>query len=188
MDDLDSLDDLELDLQKKSEDKSTIMYIKVFGWITFGIGLIYLLISFVRLIMMSMMSAFTQIIPDQNEAFEFIDRIVTYQKLLSYAALILSALFVLGGIGYALRREWGRKLYMIVCTLGICYHLFSGYITFFTLTDFDGPMSQSTRNEVNLFTTSFSSVMWIITGLIPIAYLAINLILAGRSKTKSIMK
>lgn len=188
MDDLDSLDDLELDIDKKAEDRGTIMYVKVFGWITFGIGIIYLIVSFFRLIMMSMMNAVTKMAQQQTDVFEYFDRYIAYQKTLSYVAIVLSALFITGGIGYALRREWGRKLYLAVCAIGVCYHLFSGYMTFFVMSDLQGSMNTANAPNMGSFSNGVSAVMWFFTGIIPIVYLVINLILAGRNKTRAVMK
>lgn len=183
MDEFDNLDDLELNIDERTEDTKTKRYVQVFGWITFGLGIICLIVSFVRLVMMSFMNIFTGIVQHQNEAFDYINRFIAFQKTLAVVAIVLSALFILGGIGYALRREWGRKVYLTVCILGIGYHLFSGYITFFLMSEIGGDV-----NELGPFSPSFSSFTWLFTSLIPIAYLVINIILAGKSSTKAIMK
>ena len=190
MDDLDSLDDIELSLEKKAENSGTIRYVKVFGWITFGLGIIYLLVSFIRLIMMILMNAVTTIAKHQQgtPSFDFFSKYVAYQKTFSIIAIVLAVLFIVGGIGYALRREWGRKVYLVVCVIGICYHLFSGYLSFFIMSDFNFPANSSQSPEMGSFTSGVNTVMWFFTGFIPIVYLVINIILAGRNKTKAVMK
>ena len=149
-----------------------------------GIGIIYFLISMIRLIMMSFLNTFSKMAQSHSDGFDAINKMLEYQKMLSIAAIILSAFFILGGIGYALRREWGRKIYIAVCALGIGYHLFSGYITFFLMNEATGPFQSGS----NGFATGFSAVTWIFTSLIPLAYLTINIIIAGRPKTKAVMK
>lgn len=188
MEEFDSLDDLDLNIEEKTVNKRTVQYVKTFGWITFGLGVIYLLISFFRLIMMSFVGAFAGLAKEQSEALDSMNQFFQYQKFLSIAALILSALFILGGIGYALRREWGRKVYLAVCSLGIGYHLFSGYITFFMLSEMMDPLTNSASTSAGPFSYGFNSISWFFTSLIPIAYLVINIIIAGRSETKAIMK
>jgi len=191
MDEFDNLDDLELNIEEKAENNSAKRLVQVFGWITFGLGIIYLIVSFIRYIMMSFIDAFSGIANNlsnqQSEAFDFLEKFIAYQKLLTIVAIVISVLFIIGGIGYALRREWGRKIYLVVCILGIGYHLFSGYVTFFILSDMNGPL-QGSSNDLGPFSQGVSSITWFFTSLIPMAYLIINVIIAGRVSTKEIMK
>ncbi len=191
MDDLENLDDFELNVIDKAENATAKRYVQVFGWITFGLGIIYLIISFIRFIMMSFIDAFSDIANNlshqQNNTFDALKRFVDYQKMLTVVAIIIAILFIVGGIGYALRREWGRKLYLIVCLLGIGYHLFSGYITFFMLSDMNGQLGNN-ANSMGIFSQGLSSITWFFTSLIPMAYLVINVIIAGNTSTKEIMK
>lgn len=191
MEEFDNLDDLELNIEERADNRSAKRLVQVFGWITFGLGILYLIVSFIRYIMMSVIDAFSGIADSfstqQNDTLHTIQRFVDYQKMLTVAAIILSALFILGGIGYAIRREWGRKIYLFVCILGIGYHLFSGYITSFMLSDMNGELGGN-ANNMGIFSQGFSSITWFFTSLIPIAYLVINVIIAGRVSTKEIMK
>lgn len=191
MEEFDNLDDIDLNIDERTENSSAKRYVQVFGWITFGLGIIYLIISFIRYIMMSFIDTFSDIAnsfsSQQNEAFDTIQRFVAYQKMLTVVAIIISVLFILGGISYALRREWGRKIYIAVCILGIGYHLFSGYVAFFMLNDMNDQF-QGNSNSMGSFSQGISSVTWFFTSLIPMAYLVINIIIAGRPSTKEIMK
>ncbi len=191
MNDLETLDDLEFKGIDKAQDATAKRYAQVFGWITFGLGVIYLIISFIRFIMMSFIDAFSDIANNlshqQNNTFDALQRFVNYQKMLTIVAIIIAVLFIVGGIGYALRREWGRKLYLIVCLLGIGYHLFSGYITFFTISDMNGQLGNNV-NSIGVFSQGLNTIAWFFTSLIPMVYLVINVVIAGKTSTKEIMK
>ncbi|MDX1651099.1 MAG: hypothetical protein R3277_01320 [Brumimicrobium sp.] len=115
MDDHSNLDSLELNVESNAIHRKQKQYVKVFGWITFGISILYFLASLVALFLYLTFSSFVQGINNNIMGKEF-EQIWSYQLYLTIFSGIVAALFIASSLGFVYFKEWARKLYIVSCS------------------------------------------------------------------------
>lgn len=186
-------------------ERKQMSLIKTFGWISFGIAVLYLLGGIVNMLSKPMMDTFSQmsmqlnvdgkeeVIAIQNE---MVQKLFNIKFYLSTYSVIVASIIIIGSIGFVTFKGWGRKLYIAGCVLAILANIGTVYESFYAaelMDEFLNQIANSAGDKEHLTTANFtgvSSIMTTITvifAIIPIAYLIINIFIANSKKTKALM-
>lgn len=191
------IDDFQSGITQNQTDSKQRSLIKTFGWISFGIAIFYLLSGLVGLVSTSVMNTFSQLSSTATgNQLNFFERISSFQMLSTILTLIVSIMIIVGAIGFATFKEWGRKLYLAACIGALLSTFFGVFITIYTMSifsEFSQSVSGMSRQDAQVMEGVFGtfgsvfSILAILFSLIPITYLIINIFIAINAKTKALM-
>lgn len=168
--------------------------VRTFGWISFGLAIIYFFNGLVGMFSSSTIDTFGSLaMLDDNMPHEYTDWMQTVSSLTFYQGLItfvVATVMIVGSIGYATLKEWGRTTYIGACFGAIAANVFSVFIAQRMMSGISSVMDAAPGNPGIDFGSAMGSMglmFAILISLIPLTYLIINIVVANKPLTKKIM-